>query len=99
MNKSEYLLTCLSEECAEVSKACSKAQRFGLQDKPYGKPIANVEKIMKECLEVNAVVRMLQAEGVLPEWPHEECLRISTDKMVRVKDFMEYSKQQGTLRD
>ena len=32
MNKQEYLLTCLSEECAEIQQAVSKALRFGLDN-------------------------------------------------------------------
>ncbi len=30
MNKTEYLLVCLAEECAEIQQAVDKALRFGL---------------------------------------------------------------------
>lgn len=30
MNKTEHLLTCLAEECGEVTQVASKANRFGL---------------------------------------------------------------------
>ena len=33
MNKVEYFLTCLNKECSEIIKDCSKALRFGLNDK------------------------------------------------------------------
>lgn len=34
MNTNEYLLTYLSDECAEISYQVSKALRFGLNDIP-----------------------------------------------------------------
>lgn len=93
MNKSEHLLACLAEECAEVGQAVGKALRFGLNDKAPSHVLTNAEYIANELGDVVALVEMLQELGLIPalDGMHMEC------KKERVKHFMEYAEQRGAL--
>ena len=48
MNRTEHLLACLAEECAEVAQAVGKALRFGLDDGYPGTDRKNADDIAKE---------------------------------------------------
>ena len=53
MNKTEHLLACLMEECAEIQKVAAKALRFGLDDHAPGEPmVPNSESIANECTDL-----------------------------------------------
>lgn len=88
MNKTEYLLTTLSEECAEVTQRACKAIRFGLAEVQPGQQENNARRIERELADLMAVADMLG-------------LRISEDdkdaKIAKVKKYMEYSREIGTL--
>lgn len=95
MNLIDHLLTCLSEECAEVIQAATKAQRFGIHGKyPDGR--VNVDVIAYELNDVLAVVQLLVSVGVdLPNFPIStaaiEC------KKVKVVEMMEMARERGCL--
>lgn len=95
MNRKEYLLECLSEECNEVGQRVSKALRFGLSEVQDGQPFNNAERIMEELRDLWAVVEICQDEGFLPEFG------ISTtdvdNKLARIEKFMAISRREGTL--
>lgn len=94
MNQHEHLLTCLAEECAEVGQAVGKALRFGLNDKGPSHVLTNAEYIARELGDVLALVEMLQEHGLIPalDGMHIGC------KKAKVKHFMEYAEQRGTLK-
>jgi len=62
MNKTEHLLACLSEECAEVQQEVGKALRFGIDDKWKDNP-TNATSLAYEFCDLLAVFELLQAEG------------------------------------
>ena len=94
MNKEEHLLVCLSEECAEVQQAVSKALRFGLDDCRPRSNISNLEDIAKEVNHVHAVVELLIENLGVPFT--EFCKRKEiAEKKDKVKKFMEYAKKRG----
>lgn len=105
MNKTEHLLTCLSEECAEITKDCSKALRFGLDDKLTMNPSGprgvvgptNLEKIVDELNDLLGVVLILESMGVVPMgWNDLEKQQL---KIRKVLSFLEYSRSVGTLQE
>ena len=93
MDKKEHLLTCLTEECAEVQQAVAKALRFGLGDGYPGTDRTNEGDLLNELNDLFAVVEMLRDVGIW--W------RIDGDavaaKKAKIETFMEHAKQRGTL--
>lgn len=96
MNRSEHLLSCLAEECAEVAQRVSKALRFGLAEIQPGQPLTNGQRINEELRDLFSVVIKLDAEGILPnELPSPAEARAKTEKIER---FMVYAGEQGALQ-
>lgn len=97
MNKKEHLLTCLTEECAEVIQVTDKALRFGL-DNGYPDDLhLNRYNLVKEYIEITAVMDLLYANGVVERLPNEE--EIFKGKQERVLHYMEYARKCGTITD
>ena len=97
MNKTEHLLTCLMEECAEIQKAAAKALRFGLDDHAPNSDSTNGEDISTEIIDLLAVIEMLKEEKIIPDvCPHNLELLI-TKKKEKVKQYMNYAKERGIM--
>lgn len=94
MTKIEYLLQCLSEECAEVIQACSKANRFGL-DSTYRGP-SNLELLNGEISDLLGVIEILKEYGIDINSNDIEAINLKKEKVQR---FMEYSKNIGILTE
>lgn len=101
MNKTEHLLTCLMEECAEIQQAAAKALRFGLQDGYPGTDRTNEQDICKEIADLIGVINLLAEEKVLPidddsniDYAFTEAINA---KKERVREYMEYAKTTGAL--
>ena len=95
MNKKEYLLTCLIEECSEVQKEGTKALRFGLDDnwKDHGK---QSDRIVHEFIDLTAVYEMMVEEGMIDDVSTKEMIQA---KKERVRKYMGYAKERGTLTE
>lgn len=95
MNRTEHLLTCLAEECAEVQQAVAKAQRFGLDDGYPGTDRTNRGDLEREITDLFAVLEMLEDDGILK---CEGSRRKEMDqKKAKVCEFMRYAERRGTL--
>ena len=88
MNRTEHLLIILAEECAEVAQRASKAVRFGMEEVRPGSTEHNARGIEREMGDLMAVFEMLG----LRIWEDDKDAKIA-----RVKKYMEYSRQLGTL--
>lgn len=88
MNKTEYLLTTLAEECAEVAQRACKALRFGLSEIQPGQPDDNKRRLERELADLMATAEML---GLVIR---DEDKAAKADKL---KMYMEYSHKVGTL--
>jgi NTP pyrophosphatase (non-canonical NTP hydrolase) len=96
MTKTEHLLTCLIEECAEVQKEATKALRFGLDDK-WGGEKTTVEKLSHEMYDLLAVYEMLVTGRVIPAISSQEVAEKIVAKHKRVLKYMDYARERGTI--
>ncbi len=67
MNKKEYLLTILAEECAEVIELCSKIMRFGSDNVAPDETEDNKTRLENELNDVFGVVALLQDDKIINE--------------------------------
>ena len=95
MTRIDHLLVILMEECADVQQAVSKTLRFGPYDGYPGTTRRNITDLGIELAQIQAVVEMLVAEGVLTE----QMLPNSTvtEKKRKVEEFLGHSKNLGRL--
>lgn len=93
MTKQEHLLTCLSEECAEVSKVVSKMLRFGVDDQSPHLDKDNLHLLFDELNDLFAVVEMLHDVDI--HWRIDNGAVI--DKKAKVEKWMRHAKSRGTL--
>jgi hypothetical protein len=99
MNRTEYLLTCLSEECAEVQKNVGKALRFGLNTRYKGSGSGiNAQKITRELIDIDAIVSMLIGDKVLKPIDYNNFGKFQIAKIKKVERLMSCSRQTGNLR-
>lgn len=103
MNKVEYLLVCLMEECAELQQAASKSLRFspnGVNCEDVNAP-TNAEVLLTEFLHVAAIMQELQDAGVVPPIHNifSDSKGIMTVKKCRLDNFMDVSRAVGTLTE
>jgi hypothetical protein len=97
LNSTEYLLTCLSEECAEIQQICAKAQRFGLlsyhPDDPEMR--TNIDKLKLEINDFFGVIDCLEDMGY---W--DGCVenkKMVLNKIKKLDKMMNISRELGKL--
>lgn len=95
VNQKEHLLVCLAEECSEIQKAVTKSLRFGLEDRGPKGLTTNQEDISIELTDMLAIVEMLNEiePGIKPIIDRE----IVNAKKLKVRRYMKYAKERGTL--
>lgn len=95
MNRTEYLLACVAEECAEIAQRATKAQRFGMFEVQPGQHLNNAARVALEFADLIGVVEMLEDHAGLSIIP---VVRDRIDaKQAKVREFMAYSVECGTL--
>jgi hypothetical protein len=96
MDRTEYLLICLIEECAEVQKVATKCLRFGLKNHHPNRPnINNQAELNKELLDIDAIRYMLSDSATIFRSHIDPA--IYNDKIEKVKKYMGVSKEIGIL--
>jgi len=88
MNAEEHLLVVLAEECAEVAQRASKAARFGMMEIQPGQLDDNKRRLERELGDLMAVADILGLKV------HDED---KAAKILKLKKFMDYSREQGKL--
>ena len=101
MTKTEYLLSKIIEECADLQHHASKALQFGLANRHPDNPHlmeTNAYRIVERYLYIKASMKMLSADksdtALFPVLNEE---RIMQRKMESTQQFMSYARDIGTL--
>lgn len=97
MTRTEHLLTILAEECAEVAQRASKALRFGLSEVQPGQTYTNTERLFAELVDLEAVIGMLIAAGVLIRPPQIVVVEMVQAKKAKVEKFLAFSAARGLV--
>lgn len=97
MTVHEHLLTCLAEECAEITHRTCKALRFGLDDRDPTLPDAQMECVLikQEITDLFAVVELLMEHGIITPALERTEIEAKKDK---VRHFLDYARNNGVLR-
>jgi len=93
MNKIEYLLVCLTEECAEIIKDTDKALRFGLNDSHPCEKGTNHERIENEINDLLGVFELLHESGI----EFKVDIKKIDKKKEKVLKYMNYAIEKGIL--
>lgn len=99
----KYLLTYLAEECVELGKECTRAIRFGLDDKwkedpkplDYRELPTPREGIINEVCDVLAVCKILDTLRIIKFPKSEEVSQKIKAKHQRMDKYMKYSAERG----
>ena len=94
MNRVEYLLAKVAEECCEVAQRAIKAQRFGVHEVQPGQPLSNRERLRLELADLKAVVELLEGETFDSFSPLTHDVEAHKAK---IAEYMNYSERCGTL--
>lgn len=97
INKIDYLLASLSEECGEVIQEVSKSLRFGLQDyNPYdSKKTINWDTLRKEVHDIMAVYRFLCYNLDVSSKIDEKLIET---KLLKIDKWMQHAIDIGRLK-
>jgi len=95
LNKEEYLLICMMEECAEITKELSKTLRFGVNDwnphDPTKKP--NMQKIQEEVTDLLGTIEAINETKFFTVVLNEN----TTAKKIKLEKYMKYARERGRL--
>jgi hypothetical protein len=97
LNRTEYLLNLVQEECAEVAQRASKCMRFGLDESREDKP-TNIRLLCEEFYDLMCVFDMLNKEldgQIEKQFTNQEALDWETEKIQKVEKYFKYSIEQG----
>lgn len=95
MNRTEHILTVISEECAEIQKNVSKALRFGLDDTNPNNGLTNAELLKREINDLFGMIELLSEDQYGLDMNFER--ELINDKQKKFEKYLEYSKERGTF--
>ena len=92
MNRLQYLLMKLAEECSEVSQISLKTMQFGMDEKHPEMTQTNKERIHGELNDLNGIIMMLNCEFDFNYQVDKDAMYKKVDK---VNHYYKYSQELG----
>jgi NTP pyrophosphatase (non-canonical NTP hydrolase) len=97
MNREQYLLLLLMEECSEVQKIASKCVRFGKMDKPPDGNLPENRKLLQEEFgDVWTITQMLAEEFNYDFTVYSDAVHV---KKKKINKYGNLSKKLGFIKD
>lgn len=107
MNREQFLLLKLSEECAEVSQRAIKQIQFGAKEtQGKGSPsndirpetlLTNAERLRGEILDLFSLISLLEDCGAIPEFNFEDFQDAKSAKIAKMNKYLKYSNELGVI--
>lgn len=96
MDKEQFYLKLIEEECAEIIQVCSKASRFGIDN--YHKDLAKSNRIRlkEEINDLFAVLQLLQDECNINTEADEYMIN---EKLYKVEKYKKFSIELGKVHE
>ncbi len=100
MTREQYLLQCLSEECAEVQLIASKCNRFGLESHHPDDPdkVTNRTKLTNEVIDLMALIHAVGMNGILHVTDPKGAEQGIQAKLIKLDKYMQISEDLGLLQ-
>lgn len=96
MNKEQFLLTKLAEECNEVAQMALKTQQFGMDEVYIDK--SNKERLHDELTDLMAIIQMLNVEFNFNYYHNDSVQLKLEDKIKKVNKYLQYSVDLGKVQ-
>jgi hypothetical protein len=93
MDKRQYLLVCLLEELAEMQQEVCKCLRFTCDDQHPARPGTNLEQLIREFSDMEAILQMLGGQGINIYHNHHRIV----EKKTALAKWMKRSEDLGAL--
>lgn len=97
INRKQYLLLKLNEECVEVAQRCSKQIQFGKNERQKGQNHTNSERLEGELLDLFVIVRMLREAKEIGRPSRAQWLHALRKKRKKIDKYLKYSRKLGKV--
>ena len=100
MDKAQYLLMKLAEECAEVAQRAIKQMQFGKLEIQPGQPLTNGERLMQEVNDLGVVLELLIEEKEMPDYNEreQEWDKLKETKIAKMQKYLQLSANLGRIK-
>jgi NTP pyrophosphatase (non-canonical NTP hydrolase) len=98
MTREQMLLLKLAEECNEVAHRCSKAIRFGVDEKQTPDHENNRQRLKEELIDLSVIIDMVDRNLDLDLFRSLNTALVES-RRAKVEKYMQYSKDLGILKD
>ncbi len=95
MNREQFLLIKLAEECQEVAQRALKTAQFGKDEVQKDQPFTNGERLAGEVIDVLAAIKMLTDIGY--DFDLDNMEQRGIVKIEKVEKYYAYSKSLGKV--
>lgn len=97
MNRGQFLLLKLAEECTEVGQRALKQIQFGRDEAQVGQPLTNAQRLKNEILDLVIMVDLLQESFEVPIWSKKEYKQAMKNKKQKLQKYIDLSVKLGRL--
>lgn len=102
MNRFEFLMMKVSEECNEIGQRASKAAQFGIDEIQDGQNLTNEERLINEFDDLLVIFEILMEEGFINRdiySKYSENDELFVKKLQKIEKYYNYSKKLGNIND